>query len=175
MTRRRPITRWFSRFRHSRGFGVHSPFAFSFITQTLRDKSSNYYLYPALDYNGGDNTDTLKLLLRVLCRLHPASVRVIPRAGNDVITDIVKEVDSTTSINQAESPELIITNDIPDKDRDLLVKCLACGGSVFFFNNEETAWDIVETMTHGMTFSNGRILIAVGRRDLPRQHFELYF
>ncbi len=111
----------------------------------------------------------------MLSRLHPASVIVKPRVGNDIIIDIVKEVDSTTSINQIEVPELIIVTENQACDRDILCKCLARGGSVFFFNSDDIAWDVTETMSHGMTFSNGKILIAVGRQDLPRQHFELYF
>lgn len=35
------------RYKRSRGFGVHSPFAFHFILRVLREKSP-YYCYPQL-------------------------------------------------------------------------------------------------------------------------------
>lgn len=37
----------FGRYRHSRGFGIHSPFAFRFILHTLREHTP-YYVYPEL-------------------------------------------------------------------------------------------------------------------------------
>lgn len=36
------------RWRHSHGFGVHSPFAFHFITRVLREKDAVYYAYPEI-------------------------------------------------------------------------------------------------------------------------------
>lgn len=175
MRKKRNITHWLSRFRHSRGFGVHSPFAFSFITQTLRDKSSTYYLYPAIEYNGGRDKSELKLLLRVLCRLHPASVDILSIAQYKIIADIVKEVDPATLINKVENPEFMIVENTNDIDCESLTRCLESGGNVFFFNVDEKILDVSNRMTHGMTFSNGKVMIAVGRPDLPRQHFEINF
>lgn len=45
---RNPI-KWFRRLRTSHGFGVHSPFAFDFITNVLRDYDAYYYAYPEID------------------------------------------------------------------------------------------------------------------------------
>ena len=42
----RPYT-WVSRFRHRRGYGVHSPFAFNFITRVIFERSA-YYKYASL-------------------------------------------------------------------------------------------------------------------------------
>ena len=50
LTRRiREIARWPRRYRTSSGFGVHSPFAFDFITKVLRDREAYYYAYPEID------------------------------------------------------------------------------------------------------------------------------
>ncbi len=38
---------WLRRFRHRRGYGVHSPFAFNFITYVINNKTS-YYAYEEL-------------------------------------------------------------------------------------------------------------------------------
>lgn len=45
---RNPV-KWFRRLRTSRGFGVHSPFAFDFITKVLLDREAYYYAYPEID------------------------------------------------------------------------------------------------------------------------------
>lgn len=42
----RPYT-WVSRFRHRRGYGVHSPFAFNFITRVIFERAA-YYKYAEL-------------------------------------------------------------------------------------------------------------------------------
>lgn len=41
---------WFLRFRKRKGYGVHSPFAFSFVTDVLYNKDG-YYAYEAMDRN----------------------------------------------------------------------------------------------------------------------------
>lgn len=39
---------WLKRFRHRRGYGVHSPFAFSYITEVIYERGT-YYAYKSLD------------------------------------------------------------------------------------------------------------------------------
>ena len=39
----------FQRLRHSRGFGVHSPFAYRFVTDVIRPGQYGYYAYDAID------------------------------------------------------------------------------------------------------------------------------
>ena len=46
LTLKRPFI-WLSRFRHRCGYGVHSPFAFSLITQVIYE-STPYYKYKDL-------------------------------------------------------------------------------------------------------------------------------
>lgn len=41
---------WLSRFRHRCGYGVHSPFAFRFITEVIYEQAA-YYAYEELDRN----------------------------------------------------------------------------------------------------------------------------
>lgn len=42
------LLRWLFRFRHRQGYGIHSPFAFSFVTDVVYE-SGAYYAYPELD------------------------------------------------------------------------------------------------------------------------------
>lgn len=53
--------KWYRRLRTSRGFGVHSPFAFDFITKVLRDRDSFYYAYPEIDSLCGKNRRDIKI------------------------------------------------------------------------------------------------------------------
>ena len=42
------ILRWFRRFRQRRGYGVHSPFAFEWITDVVYNQKAQYYAYAHL-------------------------------------------------------------------------------------------------------------------------------
>lgn len=42
------LLRWLFRFRHRQGYGIHSPFAFHFVTNVVYE-SGAYYAYPELD------------------------------------------------------------------------------------------------------------------------------
>lgn len=77
------------RYNRSRGFGVHSPFAYGFIRDTLGERNA-YYAYPtlaerrrmarALIKSAGRNTPRLisiknaRMLFRVACRFHPDEI-----------------------------------------------------------------------------------------------------
>ena len=102
----RNFVRWPRRYRTSRGFGVHSPFAFEFITRTLRDRDAYYYAYPEIDsLCGKTHRDSLldnmvfsssdyereeaRMLFRMLCRFNPAQVVEIG-GGNEVSRIIIE-------------------------------------------------------------------------------------
>lgn len=58
---------WIKRLRHGRGFGVHSPFAFRFITEVLRE-TLPYYDYSQLHGRGEE------LFYRVACYFRPHTI-----------------------------------------------------------------------------------------------------
>lgn len=73
---------WLARFRHRRGYGVHSPFAFRFITDVIYE-SHPYYAYRELDSRLPlpmrlRQRKGLHLLLRVANHLQPDTI-VLPR------------------------------------------------------------------------------------------------
>lgn len=72
---------WLARFRHRKGYGVHSPFAFRFITDVIYE-SLPYYGYEELDRRlpfsmRFRKKKGLHLLLRIANRLQPKSI-VLP-------------------------------------------------------------------------------------------------
>ncbi len=100
------LVKWPRRYRTSRGFGVHSPFAFEFITRVLRDRDAYYYAYPEIDsLCGKTHRDTLldnmvfsasdyerqeaRMLFRMLCRFNPDLVIEIG-GGNEVSRIIIE-------------------------------------------------------------------------------------
>lgn len=106
MGKLRDILRWPRRYRTSRGFGVHSPFAFDFITKVLRERDASYYSYAEIDAlcaraHRGMTLPTMnftatsfdrqeaRMLFRVLCRFNPAEV--IEIGGSNEVTRTIIE------------------------------------------------------------------------------------
>lgn len=94
----RQLLKWPRRYRTSRGFGVHSPFAFDFITKVIRDHDAYYYAYPEIDaLCGKTHRDSLldnmlfslgdyermeaRLMFRILCRFNPGQIIEIGGGG----------------------------------------------------------------------------------------------
>ena len=71
---------WLKRFRHRKGYGVHSPFAFSFITRVLYEKGEyyNYSLFKRLPKDKIESDKILKLLFRLVNFLQPEVIYSLP-------------------------------------------------------------------------------------------------
>ncbi len=69
---------WWKRifhWRRNKGYGVHSPFAFNFITGVVRNTACHYYAYAPLDaVSGSKDRKRARLLFRVACRFNPREV-----------------------------------------------------------------------------------------------------
>lgn len=98
--------KWLRRLRTSRGFGVHSPFAFDFITKVMCDKEAYYYAFPEIDsLCGKTRRDTLpgsklflstdfaqseaRLLFRVMVKFQPEQI-VELGGDNEVCRSIIE-------------------------------------------------------------------------------------
>lgn len=75
--RRIPGFRPLKRAWRSRGFGIHSPFAFRFVTRVLRE-DGEYYAYRELRRiaHSGARFADLSLLFRIICCFSPSEVGV---------------------------------------------------------------------------------------------------
>ncbi len=157
------------RWRCSRGYGVHSPFAFSFITDTLRQRGYAYYAYESLT----DSTE-IRTWFRIVCRLQPRSIAVRGVADKQLYTDII------TAARLA-APTCQIT----DNDAELTWWGPASKGTVSVSSGESAVLAglpadeigrVFGEIDHGMCFTNARgTAVIVTREDLPHQQFDLYF
>lgn len=160
------VLTYFRRWRNSRGFGVHSPFAFAFITDVLRQRCA-YYAYEQLA-----NEAAVRTLFRVALHLRPNSIAVFAdskwRKAVELacvkahISDNIADADFIV-IDLAKHPEIDPTQYV--------------GKHVVAVGRARNSWrDLLNAMPNGMTFDNGKtIAIAVAYRHLPRQDFKLFF
>ncbi|WP_289752993.1 hypothetical protein [uncultured Duncaniella sp.] len=172
----------------SRGFGIHSPFAFRFVTCVLRE-SGEYYAYRELRRIAGDRKAfrRLALVFRLVCEFRPAVVSVVGDSDFTAHIDrTVKFADSrikTYSCSEAADPSCMqnpgfciiqFARNVNDMDffgRALRSECMVA----FMDVSGADACGLRDLLTSGMSFYNRRTIILVSRHDLPRQNFEVNF
>lgn len=229
----------FNRYKRSKGFGVHSPFAFYFITNVLRERLP-YYAYANIELRRNMalnlsarisrhrrviSIKNAKMLFRIACYFNPETIlqigttygvsttaildvkrssKLVICPGVDTCTPIYKKVTQRygeriihaddiegalktyREILPEQSVPFILVNSI-DSDNDAntlypyLMEALENDSIVIFRNilkptRVSTLNNRVnDSLHHGMTFTNGKIAIVVGRKTLPRQSFNLWF
>ena len=151
-----PMMRW----RTAKGFGVHSPFAFHFITRVLRERLPYYDFEHLTDRRA-------RLLYRLTDYFVPATVyvegadaeeyrRIISMAKSDVeFTDDPHE--ACMAVYTSATGRVIPASEV----------------TVFSPALADSVFPTLPSAT--MTFANGSTVIAVTRRGLPRQDFRLRF
>lgn len=147
---------WWQRLRHRRGFGIHSPFAFRFITEVL-NPPRGYRYYAEENVRSSDE--------RLLARMK----------GFFGINSVVYAKDSAAS-DYARAG--IIVADLGSVDSAPLIERIREGNVVVLALNhsERTLRPLLEAMPSGMSFRNFRSkAVLVVRKKLPRQDFAVWF
>lgn len=228
------------RFKRSKGFGIHSPFAYSFVVDVLREKLA-YYAYDTIrehrerahelasEKEGKTRIISLKnalMLFRIAQYFNPryflqigtsygvsttallavdsrSSLIIYP--GKDAHKDIYVEItgeytDRITesynlpgainayckAVSANESKPFILINAIDSEeqlpevtafvnsmlDRDGVVIVRNLMKSDLIVKMFDT---ITDGLSHGMTFTNGRLAVIVGYSYLPKQKFSLWY
>lgn len=63
-------------YRHSRGFGVHSPWAYTIVREVLPGRGAAYYAYSDIDRVFGRDARLARKVFRLLVHFNPAGVAV---------------------------------------------------------------------------------------------------
>lgn len=90
---------WIKRFRKRRGYNVHSPFAFNFITSVLYQRGV-YYRYSDIDKlgrSGYETTKILKLIFRLVNFIQPKTIYY--KSNNSTIPRVMKWAKSDICCN----------------------------------------------------------------------------
>lgn len=165
---------FWSKIRRSRGFGIHSPFAYDLVQNTLRERKG-YGYYPS---DPIDCHHDLRLILRLVARFQPRRV-LVSGDVNDEIVKTVRRADSRIAFT-GDTPDMVIISGHDISDISLLTACktLRAGGVVLSLDRRKSTPQIKrmkDVMECGMTFFSRHKWLAVGARHLPRQDFEVSF
>ena len=156
---------WIKRQRSSRGFGIHSPFAYNFVMNVLREKYP-YYAYDEI------KDPEHRLIYRIALSLNPSEVHgaALPRG-------LMRNLPSASRCRVKEPfPLYVITKDTPFVLEDIVAASFA----VIFLGIDpamkRNLRGLVDRMgDYGMVFSNPRRAVVVADRNLPRQNFGINF
>lgn len=166
------VRRLISRLRNRRGFGVHSPFAFDFITHTLRS-------YRGYRYYGTEQLSSRqRLLYRVVVRLQPERIElcgdcseltpVLEALGDQALRPVQGRRDMG-----AGQPLVICgpgCGQLPEgSDTDSNVMLLRPNNA-----DSRRLWKtLLHATRHGMSFSRRGLCVYVNDPRLPRQDFRV--
>lgn len=156
-----PLRAW-----RSRGFGVHSPFAFRFITEVLRS-SVGYYAYEQI----GTSKD-FRRLYRIILDLAPAAVIVTgPLSDSQAVAVSLAKREAEVAPH---IPKLAVVPPEAIVGIAYLRSIIEASGAVVFVDirDARSAEILSEIEGTGMAFVGLRQAVIVGG-DRPRQKFKL--
>lgn len=171
----------------SRGFGIHSPFAFRFVTCVLRERGEYYAYREMREFIGNSGRfKSMSLIVRLVCEFRPAVVAISGDANADILSRTVRLADSRAAIVKASdinpddyadaAPSLlyVITDKTADGQTVARLSSQA-DATVCLGQGMELFGRLIANQPVGMTFKSRRSAVIVNRRDLPRQDFEVNF
>lgn len=156
----------FSRWRHGHGFGIHSPFAYRFVTEVLR-QDYGYYAYLRLP-----GSEHFRTIFRVVLALRPAAIALV---GCDEYRRAVREAMPHAHLCKPSDAEMIIVDGAAEPRFDLSAYPKA--HAVVLHYKHLKSWESYkEVLTAGMTFANGgSMAVSAALTHLPRQDFDVKF
>lgn len=159
-----PLRHW----RTAKGFGVHSPFAYHFITRVLRERLPYYDFDRLAEVEGPIAARYARLLYRLTDYFSPASATVVGPLAEPA-RRIMQMAAPAIEFTSAPGAEMIVSAGGSD------INLNAAPVTVILSDRPSETGRLTSLVTQGMTFTNGRVLIIVRRHGLPRQDFRLRF
>lgn len=170
---------WFKRLRHSKGFGVHSPFAFMLVNEIINCRY-RYYGYddvePYIDSaNSRKQRRLARLLIRITGRVSFERFVIIGEADR-VLSKAVEVADSRVEIVKGpvkEYSSALVYIGALCADSEYLRSAMHTDGNVLIF---DTLGDdklrmqyesLVSEVCHGVVFEDTDMSMVFIRRQLP--------
>lgn len=173
------FAQWYKRLRHSKGFGIHSPFAFMLVNEIINCRC-RYYGYDDIELyidsmKGRKQRRLARLLIRLVGRISFKKFIVIGKA-DDVLIKAVEIADSRVEIERGVeevlSSSLIYVTELCDADEDLSAS-MQVDGNVFVFDGlydselRKQYEYLVSECRHGVVFEDCDMSIVFVRNHLP--------
>ncbi|MDE5876204.1 MAG: hypothetical protein K2H47_01660 [Muribaculaceae bacterium] len=168
-----------NRWRHSRGFGVHSPYAYHLVCEIVRpDPRYGYYGYRDIErailearMSSSEESRCIRracLLLRCVANLHPASVWLPSSSAPCMSVAVAKGGNCQLSVKPEEC-ELMVLSEPGVEDIDSMKRHIVTHGHslLVFGAGVGLATELGKVMKDGVIFYGLSTLLAVSRSDMP--------
>lgn len=169
---------FYLRWRHSKGFGVHSPYAYKFVTDVVNPGKYGYYAYKRLDrillqYNlfSSSKFNSLAFIIRILIFLK--SKRIVSDSPNERLPRIVGEslnipfryIEKKVSFKFREGDLLIIQSE--SYNLDILDSAIQKKIPVLALTpGDELRKELERPLSHGVLFNWKDKLLLIPRPDM---------
>ncbi|MDE6270654.1 MAG: hypothetical protein K2M12_07375 [Muribaculaceae bacterium] len=182
-----PGRQWWQRLRHSRGFGVHSPFAYRFIREVLRGP---YAFYAYADLPGASSgwpggCDAARVLFRIAVWAWPASVAVCGEGREAAAARRIVGLacpHAEIDVDAGEGCGLaVVCPDAAQEQLEGVFRAASAGTAAVYIADRHAPQCAallhrLGVLDYGHTYVNGSgVAIFVGRRALPAQTFRVRF
>lgn len=197
-----PLLRLTTRLRrltHRNGYGVHSPFAYEFLTQVVYERTP-FYAFPALQkhypashtLHKSQQLKCREFLFRLANYVHPQIIRIygtLPQAAHDYLlaaclhAKITHETNTPQRASTAHQKELIIIAPDTPPARTLSLAtapstphsaCLICG--IYSSQRNLTTWQqATSSPTSAVTFDLYHFGLIFYDHTKPTQHYLINF
>lgn len=172
----------YKRWRHTRGYGVHSPYAFAVLTEAITSPHG-YYGYAALNRHfrpSARNSVTARrcrLALRLVAWLRPDSVCVTDGSARLLHTALREGRPSARFFApKAADKASFVASPHGDDDVRLLAGCLAGGATLLAFNiGAENSQTLIDAMEQGVGFVSPDALLLIPRRETGKAVYSINF
>ena len=166
---------WLMRIRHRCGYGVHSPFAFHFLTDVVYERTP-YYAYSTLDEalplaHSMRRRKGLHLIFRVANWLQPA-VAVLPQEAHHTRRYLLAGCRRTLVLADAPAhgADLIVLRE-PDEQAAQMVRA----GGVLILDNLQQHREWFRRLPAALTFDLYDLGVAIYEERLTKQHYIINF
>lgn len=170
----------FQRWRHTRGYGVHSPFGYQLVTRAIRPGHVAYYGYADIDNAlSGPHIGRLRrearMLLRLAAMLNPASI-FMQNGAHPAYQAAVRALGTRTRIirtpKQAASCDMICSlgDFIP---LDMLKQALSAPGHCVAVRDIPDGWadQLFEALPQGIMFSGPNNILVINRDGMQKINY----
>ncbi len=180
------IVEYYKRWRHSRGYGVHSPFAYDLVKSVIRiPQGYAYYGYEDIDvtaYRSGIPVSYIReaeMLLRLAAYFDVKRAFMPPESEvpyRSALLAANSRMEITTAIGRADRCSLICTTDdyLP---LEKLLALLNTPGRIFAIRNTPEGWSqrLFDALEHGVMLYDRHRAIIVSRPEMQKVAYSIKF